>query len=66
MFQTGAEKRAKIILHESLHSKDPEEIKKAVAKFQQYDLDDGGDLKKAHDKLEYIRISKGELPWRRY
>ncbi|XP_062622166.1 lim and transglutaminase domain protein ltd-1-like [Saccostrea cucullata] len=58
-YETASEKKARAELKGSLRSKDPVVIKRAIDQFAKFDLDDKGELKKAQDKIEYLKLSKG-------
>jgi hypothetical protein len=47
-------------LDESLKSKDPETIRRAIDKFDQFDLDDKGAREKAERRKNFLVLQKGQ------
>lgn len=63
--QTASEKKARSRLQDSLHSKDPDFIQRAIDQFSSCGLEDGkgGKVQHARDRIEYLKLSKG-LFWK--
>lgn len=61
--QTASEKNARSRLQDSLHSKDPDFIQRAIDQFSSCGLENDGKVQHARDRIEYLKLSKG-LFWK--
>ena len=61
--QTASEKKARSRLQDSLHSKDPDFIQRAIDQFSSCGLENDGKVQHARDRIEYLKLSKG-LFWK--
>lgn len=58
-YKTPSEKKLRCQLHESLRSKDPAFVKRAIDQFCKSGLEDSGETQQARDRLVYLKLSKG-------
>ena len=61
--QTASEKNARSRLQDSLHSKDPDFIQRAIDQFSSCGLENDEKVQHAMDRIEYLKLSKG-LFWK--
>ena len=49
------------LMHTLKTSKNPDDVQMAINKLNKEDLPDDGWLTKAYERLEYLRLAKGEI-----
>lgn len=58
-YKTPSEKKLRCQLHESLGSKDPVFVQRAIDQFSKSGLEDSGEIQQARERLVYLKLSKG-------